>query len=426
MQLTKSNVTGALLAASCSLVGTSVRAEGWDVDTAIMYYGESDRVTAVEGIVQGNKTFSGDARLNAKIVVDSLTGASANGAVPQADAQTFTSPSGNGQYTAASGETPLDDTFKDTRVQGNLQWTQPLGENYTGSTGIHISNEYDYQSLAINGLISRDLNMKNTTLSLGVSYAMDSLDPVGGRPVGLSEMVVDLGQFADEESYRAAFDATRQTDGEDSKNTLDVVLGLTQVINRRWITQFNIGMSQVDGYLSDPYKVVSVVDNEGLASSQRYEHRPDSRAKQTFFAQSKYHFEKNVWDISYRFATDDWGINSHTLESRLRMPVGSSSYLEPHVRLYQQNEADFYTPFLLDGETLPEYASADYRIGKLNAYTLGLRYGRQLANGHEFGMRLEYYSQAPQDIGKEAPGQLKDFDLFPSVDALVLQFDYKF
>src|SRR5690606_33452379 len=112
---------------------------------------------------------------------------------------------------------------------------------------------------------------------------------------------------------------------------------------------------------------------------------------------------------------DDWDITSHTLETRWRLPFGDSHFIEPHLRFYQQSEAEFYTPFLLDTETLPEYASADYRIGKLNAYTLGLKYGRQLANGHEFGVRFEYYSQAPQDVGKDAPGQLQEMDLYPKV-----------
>ncbi len=426
MQLKKKNVTGALLAASCSLLGSTSQASDWDVDTAIMYYGESDRVTAIEAIIQGSKTYESDAQLSAKLVVDSLTGASANGAVPQSNIQTFTTPSGNSQYGVTAGETPLDDTFKDTRVQANVQWTQPIGENYTGSTGLHISNEYDYQSVAVNGMISRDLNAKNTTLSLGVSYAFDALSPVGGQPLGLSEMVVDLGQYADDEAYRAAFDATRDSNAEDTKNTLDVVLGLTQIMNRHWITQFNLGISQVDGSLTDPYKVVSVVDDTGLALSQRYELRPDSRSKQTFYAQSKYHFEKNIWDLSYRFASDDWGVSSHTIDTRYRVPFGEGQYLEPHVRFYQQNEADFYTPFLLDTEAVPEFASADYRIGKLTAYTLGFIYGRLMKNGNEFGVRLEYYSQAPEDIGKNAPGQLQDHELFPKVDALILQFDYRF
>ncbi|WP_027331065.1 DUF3570 domain-containing protein [Marinimicrobium agarilyticum] len=426
MQLKKTSIKKALFAASCSLLAGNSVAKDWDFDAALMYYGESDRVQAIEGIFKANRTLKDDREFSSKLVVDSLTGASANGAVPQTSAQTFTTPSGNGQYTAGAGETPLDDSFLDTRVQVAAQWSQPLGEKYIVSTGANFSNEYDYQSAAFNSSIGRYLNNKNTTVSLGLSYAMDSVDAVGGRPVGLSTMVVDEGQFANAEAFQAAFDATRQSGGEDGKDTVDVVLGLTQVINRRWITQFNISLSEVDGYLTDPYKVVSQVDTSGLSVNQLYENRPGTRSKQAFFAQSKYHFEKSVWDISYRLTNDDWGIQSHTIESRYHFLLSNNRYIEPHVRFYQQSEADFYTPFLREGESLPEFASADYRIGKLNTYTLGVKYGKKLENGREYGVRLEYYSQAPQSVGVEPLGQLESLDLYPSLDAVILQFDYKF
>jgi len=436
MKTNKTKIKSALFTASCALLaGNALAAEtttsdtktdSWDFNTAILYYGETDRVQAAEGTFQATKTYADERKLSLKLVIDTLTGASANGAVPQSSAQTFTTPSGNGQYTAEAGETPLDDTFKDTRAQIAAQWSQPLGEKYVLSVGTNLSNEYDYQSIAFNGGIGRYLNSKNTTLSLGFSYSLDNVDPVGGRPVGLSAMVVNNGQFADDTAFDAAFDATRQTGGDENRDTLDLVFGLTQVINRRWITQFNLSVSDVSGYLTDPYKVVSVVDDTGTSISQLYESRPDSRAKQALFAQSKYHFDKSVWDMSYRFTSDDWGIQSHTLESRYRFLFANNSYLEPHVRLYQQKEADFYQPFLREGEPLPEFASADYRIGKLNTYTLGIKYGKKLKSGREYGVRLEYYNQAPQDVGVEAPGQLSDLDLYSSLDAVVLQFDYTF
>jgi hypothetical protein len=238
-------------------------------------------------------------------------------------------------------------------------------------------------------------------------------------------MVVDRGQFEDESAFDSAFDATR-TSGDESKDTLDVIFGLTQVISRRWITQFNLSFSEVDGYQTDPYKVVSRVDNTGLATAQIYESRPDTRSKQAFYAQSKYHFGKSIWDISYRFADDDWGITAHTVETRYRFLFDNNSYLEPHIRFHQQGEADFYQPFLLDSDALPEYVSADYRIGKMDAYTLGFKYGKKLKNGREYALRLEYYNQSPKDIGVDAPGQLSGADLYPSVDAIILQFSYKF
>ncbi len=428
MQLNKKkkNVKGALLAASCSLLGGNAVAEDWNFDTALMYYGETDRVTAVEGIVSASKKLSNEREFSAKLVLDALTGASASGAVPQQTPQTFTRPSGNGQYTISAEDTPLDDTFRDTRVQIAAQYSQPLGENYIASAGTNLSREYDYQSIGFNGSLGRYFNNKNTTVSLGLSLALDAIDPVGGRPIGLSSMVVDEGQFASDSAFDTAFNATRQSGGDDTKNTVDAVFGITQVINRRWITQFNLSLSSVDGYLTDPFKVVSEVDSSGTTIANLYEHRPDSRSKQAIFAQSKYHFEHSIWDISLRFSDDDWGVQSQTFETRYRWLFDNGAYLEPHFRFYQQSEADFYTPFLLEGDALPEFASADYRIGNLDTYTVGIKYGRKLRSGREWGVRLEYYNQTPNDVGGEKPGQLNNLDLYPSLDALVVQFNYSF
>ena len=422
------NVSKALSAAACALLGGGAAqakaGEAWDVDTALMLYSETDRVQTAEGIVQLSHDFGDEHVFSGKLVLDTLTGASANGAVPQPSVQTFTRPSGGGQYSVSAGDTPLDDTFKDTRVQANGQWTQPLSQNFTISAGLHFSNEHDYQSFAFNGSLARDFNHSNTTLSLGLSQAMDVSSPEGGRPVALSAMVVNNGQFGSNGAYQRAIDATR-LEGEGSRDTTDLILGLTQVMSRNWITQFNVGLSEVSGYLNDPYKIVSVVDGEGSAVSQLYESRPDTRSKQFVYLQSKYHLRKSIADISFRFTTDDWGLDSQQLELRYRMPFGAHSYVQPHLRFYQQSAVDFYHRFLSAEDSLPDYASADYRIGEMTATTVGLKFGHVLAGGNEFSLRLEYYQQ--QSSGQASTlSALQGLELYPTVDAFILQFGYRF
>jgi hypothetical protein len=83
MQL-KHKLSGALSLASCSLLGLpSAQAESeWDIETAVMYYSEKDRVSAIEPILNMRKELSDEEFLNLKFTLDSLTGASATGAVP--------------------------------------------------------------------------------------------------------------------------------------------------------------------------------------------------------------------------------------------------------------------------------------------------------------------------------------------------------
>jgi hypothetical protein len=423
------NINTALAAATCALLGTTPEVQAneavWEMDTALLYYGETDRVTAVEGVLSAKKDFGDEQIFSGKIVLDTLTGASASGAVSQPIAQTFTRPSGKGQYVIAAEDIPLDDTFRDTRLQIEAQWTQPLWEDMRGSAGVHLSKEYDYLSIAVNGSLAKDFNRKNTTLSAGLSLAFDTVDPEGGRPVAFSEMAVDLGQFANEQTYQAAFDATRQK-GSDDKNTVDLMFGVTQVINRRMLMQFNFGYATSDGYHTDPFKVLSVVNDQGLTQSLVHENRPTKRTRQSFYWQTKYAMDVGVADISYRYATDDWDINSHTIDSRLRFNLTGNTYIQPHFRYYQQAAAEFYQPFLFEGVPLPTFASADYRLGEMVAYTIGFKYGMKMPSGNDWAFRLEYYQQEPKNAGFDAPGALQQLDLYPSLKAVIAQVSYSF
>ncbi|MDO6720298.1 DUF3570 domain-containing protein [Psychrosphaera sp. 1_MG-2023] len=435
MQLNKSLSFSAALSAAASalLVApvTSVKAEesnAWKLDSAVMYYGETDRVQAVEVIVGGKKEFEDGHFLDLKFTFDTLTGASATGAVAQPNIQSFTRPSGNGRYTVSANETPLDDTFKDTRVQLNAQWTQPLKGEYTLSTGAHLSKEYDYLSLGINAGLAREFNQKNTTVSAGLSLGQDTITPEGGLPIPLYEMPHYInspnGQPNNTEGSSSDFDASRDR-SSDSKQIVDLLFGVTQVINRRFITQFNYSYSNVDGYQTDPFKVVSVVDENGVALNNIYESRPDKRQKNSVYAQGKYHLSKSVVDVSYRYFWDDWGIKSNSIDAKYWMPMGKG-YLEPHIRYYQQDEADFYQPFVTRQPEVDSNVSADYRIGKLTGLTLGLSYGFPLNNGHEISFRAELYRQKVTDPGVNNIGVINQLDIFPDVDAVIFQTNYSF
>lgn len=424
-------IASALAFASCGLFASNGHAtelaknvDDWKVDAALMYYGEQDRVQAIEAIGTAQKNFGDDSVLDLKLVVDSLTGASASGAVAQSDSQTFTRPSGNGQYKVAAGDTPLDDTFHDTRVQGSANWSQKLNPDWKVNGGVYGSKEFDYMSMGINAGVERGFNKDNTTLFLGTAYSFDVVDPVGGRPVALSSMAI-RDNFTSDEAYRTAFDATRQN-GSDDKQTVDLMLGITQILNQRWLLQANYGLSSVSGYLTDPYKVLSVVDNNGTSQDIVYENRPDSRLKHSFYVMTKGALDSGVVDFSYRYNTDDWDLTSHTIETHYRYYFSGSFYGQLHLRYYQQSAVNFYQPFLLADTPLPEFASADYRIGDMSAYTIGVKFGHRLSGGHEMTYRLEYYQQDPKNNGTELPGQLQNYDLFPTQKAITAQFSYSF
>jgi len=434
MQLinTPNSVRLALAAASSSLLAGAAHAEEktpWLVDSALAVYSESDsRVTAVEPIVSLRKDMGGERTLGLKLTLDSLTGASPNGAIAANEVQTFTGPSGNGSYDAGKGKTPLDTEFKDTRTAIAISWEQPWGERNRVSFGGNISKEYDFTSAALSTAIARDFNNKNTTLSLGINLETDTIDAVGGIPDPLTSLKV--GQNPEHKSG-----------GTENKTVNDFLLGVTQVMNRHWLTQLNLSVGSSSGYHSDPYKILSVLNTDGsLATNPEdanskwylYDSRPDSRSRQSLYWGNKIHLTEDVIDISYRYYTDDWGIKSHTLDFRYRYEFGGNMYLEPHVRWYSQTAADFYHLYLnkevdtSSADSAIAYASSDTRLGEFTGTTFGLKYGIELGRNNEFNIRVEQYTQTYKASAPATMTALKGLDLAPDLTAMTVLVGYSF
>ncbi len=434
------SISAALGAASASLLGAMpvhANESPWLVDSALLMYSESDgRVQAVEPIVSMKKDMGDEHYLNLKFTLDTLTGASPNGAIPSKETKTFTGPSGKSNYTIASGKQPLDDSFHDTRAAFNIGWEQPLGDNNRVSVGANYSKEYDFSSAGINAAIARDFNSKNTTLSLGLNLESDTVNAVGGIPEPLSYSLSSVNN-----GDNSINNLDRKS--SDTKKVNDILLGVTQIINRHWLTQLNYSYSAVSGYQNDPYKILSVVDvNGNLVNNpdnmtndlSLYENRPDTRKRQSIFWNNKIHLTEDVIDISVRHYSDDWGIKSNSIDMRYRYQIGSQSYLEPHYRYYTQTAADFYHPFLVSGtnvvnrEASVDYASSDPRLAKFNATTLGIKWGYVLGSNSEFNIRVEQYKQVGTSMPSEAKNMsaLSGLDLYPGLKATSVLVGYSF
>jgi hypothetical protein len=414
----------ALKMAVMSLLSASAHAADnpWQVETSGLFYSENDsRVSAIEPVVSARKEFADEHYLNLKLVVDALTGSTPSGALPSNSVQTFTRPSGNGSYTIQPGELPLDDTFHDTRVALSANWEQPLSDLWRGQTGVNFSREYDFTSIGVSGNVARDLNDRNTTLSAGINLENDWIAPEGDIPTPFAAMQpVGAVQARGEDS--------------DSKTVVDFLFGVTQVINSRTLMQLNYSISQSDGYLTDPFKILSVVDDATGdlvgTDAYRFENRPDKRTKQSLYWQTNYRLDRDRIRLSYRYFWDDWDIQSHTVDLSYRWNFAENQFLEPELRYYQQGEAEFYEPLLLESDvlsdTLPEFASADQRLAEFNALTVGVKYQRQLSNRQHWNARLAMYQQSGEGSPDGVFGSNAQYDLFPSLTAVIAQVGYGF
>ncbi|HEX3913285.1 MAG TPA: DUF3570 domain-containing protein [Steroidobacteraceae bacterium] len=420
-----------LMAASCALLSAGAARsqeasaapagsgllEDWSVDSALAYYHEDGRVQAIEPVVNVSKIFADGQSLSFNATFDALSGASPNGALPSHSAQTFTSPSGKAAhaYTIAPGQLPADPRYSDTRFAAGGNWTLPLTRADQLSVGAKFSVEDDFVSGTVDASIAHDFNHKNTTLSFGLFNEYDSLHPVGDTPVPGSD-----------------FASLVRTGGK-SKDGVGALLGVTQVMTRTWLSEFNLSVDRFTGYLNDPYKITSIIDSAGNPTGYEFESRPDQRTRKSAYWENRVAWTPQLSTaLSLRHMSDDWAVRSDTAQLHLRWSWSNrEQYIEPSFRWYRQTAADFYTPFILDtARQSTGFESADSRLGAFRALTYGVKYAHKLAGlgtrtESEFSVRAEYYQQTFNEQ-VPVPAGLQGLDLFPGLKAILVQFGYRF
>jgi hypothetical protein len=420
------------MAASCALLGAgAVRSqeatvaptssgllEDWSVDSALAYYHENGRVTAVEPVVNLSKVFANGESVDFNATFDALSGASPNGALPSRSSQTFTGPSGKAShsYTIAPGQLPADPNYHDTRFAAGGNWTLPLTRVDNLSVGGKFSVEDDFVSVTADASIAHDFNDKNTTLSFGIYNEFDSIHPIGGAPVAGSDYEL----------------AEKQTGGK-TKDGVGVLLGVTQVMTRTWLSEFNLSVDRFKGYLNDPYKITSIIDSAGNTTGYEFESRPDQRTRKSAYWENRVALSSQLSTaLSLRYMSDDWAVRSDTAQLHLRWSWSNrEQYIEPTFRWYRQTAANFYTPFILDSANPSTgFESADSRLAAFHALTYGLKYAHKLPGlgsraESEISVRAEYYQQTFNEQ-VPVPASLQGLDLYPGLKAILVQVGWRF
>ena len=446
MQLKSSPLKLSMLAlASGSLlsaVGAS-SAEGtdWQAEAAVLYYGELGRVTALEPVINLQRIWSAEHIASATLVLDALGGASHNGAAVVDSPQTFAGSSGSagnatdsdervisgtsgssnitsksddddddeegddddeygggGEQTFAAGEVPLISGFEDFRVALDLAYTQPLNTPLnTISVGTALSKEEDYLSIGVNGGLAAELFSRNTKVSVSGAAAYDRIAPKDGIPQGLGDSLTSISTLNSADKWVGEY-----------------TLGLSQVINKISIVQLNYNKGKTSGYHTDPYKIVSRLDSAGVPVDYLNESRPEQRVKQSLYSALKVALGAHSLTASYRYYWDDWGVVAKSSDGLLRFNLSERLYLEGHGRWHQQSKADFYQLWLAEAE-VPDYASADYRLGDLQTQTLGLNMGYQFSDNQAVTFRTEWYHQSDPVTDNKAA----------QMDAVISQLGFK-
>jgi hypothetical protein len=282
-------------------------------------------------------------------------------------------------------------------ISGNLTY---FFDKASLGFGGGFSRENDYTSRYFNVNGSVDLNNKLTTLNFGASAAFDVIEPTG------RDIIEPDGQ--------GDFKNTKIR----SKTGQQYLLGISQVIDKDSVIQSNITFGYQKGYLSDPYKLVFFAD-EGL--------NPDVRPREKFqwawLTQYVRHFQQfnsAALHADYRFYTDDWGINAHTVELSWHQPIAAGWQIIPRFRYYSQDQADFYKSFYGAGEQaqVAQVYSSDYRLAGFGALSGGVKISKEFTqlkglSQLKFQTGIEYYDrQAGLQLGGNGQGSFDDFSYY--------------
>jgi len=418
--MSKISLKAALSSACCCLLGSSASAETkpWYIDLGAMNYIEQDRNTGIQFMANARRELEEGDAISLQLDFDVITGATPNGATASNVAQSFTMASGYGSYQVDANELPADDTHMDTRIAFSLLYESAINNDLKLNYASHISMEFDYLSLGGGVEFLQDFYQHTTTLLGGINFEYNRVHPVGGIPIAFASM-----QPSGTLQPKGAASATRRQSG--------FHLGVNQIFNKNALLQFKYGWANASGYLSDPYKILSVIEDQsasqlGSTLDYIYESRPGEREIQNIFFAYKQNLDADVFDFSYRYYWDEWNINSHTVDLKYRYKLDQQYYLQPHFRFYDQSAASFYEHSLKSSESLGDYASADFRLAAFNAYTVGLSYGKSLSNGREHSIGLEYYTQRGESHPDSATGLQKEQDLFPTLNTLIITWNYSY
>jgi hypothetical protein len=377
------------------------------IDFTSLLYGEQSRTQVIEPIVRFTHLMADGQSVSVQAGIDVITGSSPTGALPSGTVQTRTSASGH-VITSPAGQIPLA-PFHDTRLSLDGEWQKPVSRYVITTVGGHLSREKDYQSLGINAKVSTDVMNRLLTLTVGGGVSHDTVFPVGGTPEGLS-------------------DGTIVRTGSNSKNVTNVLLGASRILTRRWMVAVNGTQTDERGYLTEPYKVISIMGHvNGSPVGELTDKRPSTRNRSSLLFSSVYHLTDDVAYTSYRYYRDTWGVRSHTLDLKYRHDLDEQAYIEPLVRYYQQTAANFFTIGIPEGAELPNFATSDYRLGSLKTITVGATYGfHPDFVGGEITIRGQYVRQAGNSSPPSAVGIQRRFDLSPPVNVLALVLGYSF
>jgi hypothetical protein len=340
------------------------------------YFGDPQRYRVLSQQFQLATGVGSDAALNVSATHEVMSGSSPWYVVPGAD---------NRPIQVMSGA-----TIRDHRSELSASWTQGTGSSGGTTYSASYSAERDYHATALGIEHSMPLSAA-LTLGFGGSFSHDLISP-------FDALIFHRVQH-------------------EEKNTGSLFGSLAWIIDRSSVLQTGIQLNSEHGFLSDPYKLVTVGDE--LVPDLR----PGTRTEAAWLVRYRHAFASPdaALHLDYRYAQDSWGIVSHTLEAAWYQTLPSRWELVPSVRYYSQQQARFYAPFFADPGAHNFYSS-DYRLGTFGAISASVNLRKRIGSWEFSGGVERYHAATDYAIGgadAAVPGVVSYTRAFIGVDYLL-------
>jgi hypothetical protein len=232
-------------------------------------------------------------------------------------------------------------TIEEQRVDGQISLNRYFDTGSIFVTG-GVSSEKDYLSGNFGFGAVRNYNDKNTVFSLGLGFSWDTITPTN---------------FADFERLPIY-----------TKEGISLDFSVSQILYRNAVLQAGLAYKNSEGFLSDPYKKVSVQITETRPDS-----RPANRNQLTLYGRYRHHIPiaNASVHLDGAFHWDDWDVKSLSLEFAWYQTLFEYFQLVPTFRYYSQSQASFYGPIFQFSD--PVFKTSDYRLSPYGALSYGLK-----------------------------------------------------
>lgn len=262
-------------------------------------------------------------------------------------------------YTSASSDNidPLTisgASRSDTHIYPSVSWNiKNDATRTTHGLSYSYSTEYDYHSNGINFNFAKTSKDNNREFSLKAGAFLDTwtaILPAELRPQG----------------YGSGADGDRDPVAYKPRNSYNLALSLSQIINKRLQLLFTIEPAFQQGLLSTPYHRVYFTDG-----SHTVEKLPGSRLKLPVGARASYFMgDRVILRGFYRFYADDWGMVAHTVNLEATYKFTPFISLSPFYRFNNQTAVRYFKAY---GKHNPSasYYTSDYDISGFTSHFVG-------------------------------------------------------